>query len=153
MQGYFLESGSPLAISALKKVELPVNLAVKVEEICYAWQARDLRQEGNSNYGDDGITSSKVYEELDCDEFVFRDEEVVGYYADHFGEKWLTGFTGKEKLKLGDYDDSDYHSGSGRVKRGHVSIVPKPDLDTNPYHDEPRFHSQAEYDDYIKWMD
>ena len=78
---------------------------------------------------------------------------VVGYYADHFGCMRYVPFPITEgKYRLEDYDYTDY-SNSGFVNRGHVHIVPKPDTDLNPYHDEPRFHSQEEYDDYIKWRD
>ena len=135
------------------RVEISEVLALKISEICKAWQVRDLHQEGNSNYDDDGIYSNTKYEPLDPESFVVSNGEVVGYYANHFDTEGYVKFSGKEKVKIGDYDFSDYSGGSGRVNRGHVSIVPRPDTDTNPYSDEPRFHSQEEYDDYIKWRD
>ena len=88
-----------------------------------------------------------------CDKKVVLDGKIIGYYADHFDCAGYVLFPiAGGKYRLGDYDFTNY-SNSGRVNRGHVDIVPRPDTDTNPYHDEPRFHSQEEYDDYIKWRD
>ena len=153
MKCYVLNEKNAYSFNPNQKEEISAALAGKIEELCKMWQARDLHQEGNSNYDDDGISSSKKYEALLPENFAVSDGEVVGYYADHFGEVCYVKFNGTEKVKIGDYDHSDYRSGSGRVNRGHVAIVPRPDTDTNPYHDEPRFHSQEEYDDYIKWRD
>ena len=102
---------------------------------------------------DDGIISTVEYDWLRPEAFVVSAGKIVGYSADHFDVNVLVKFTGKESMRLGDYDFSDYKHGTFRVDRGHVKIVPHPDTDTNPYADEPRFHSQEEYDDYIKWRD
>ena len=153
MKCFVLNEENLYTLNLDTREEISAELEAKIEELCKVWQARDLHQEGNSNYDDDGISSYKKYEALLPENFAVSDGEVVGYYADHFGEVCYVKFNGTEKVKVGDYDHSDYSGGSGRVNRGHVSIVPRPDTDTNPYHDEPRFHSQEEYDDYIKWRD
>ena len=133
-----------------KKAEISATLEAEIHTLCQSWQARDLHQEGPNS---DDYESEKRYEALVEENFVVLDGKVVGYYADHFDctAYVLFPITG-EKRSLGDYDFSEY-SNSGRVNRGHVAIVPRPDTDTNPYYDEPRFHSQEEYDDYIKWRD
>ena len=128
-------------------------LEERIHELAAGWQARDLHQEGSSTYGDDGIYSSTRYEKLIPENFAVADGEVVGYYSRHFGEECYVKFNGTEKVRVTDYDNSDYHGITNRVDRGHITIVPCPDTDTNPYADESRFHSQAEYDDYIKWRD
>lgn len=154
MKCYVLKSGMALSIGECKIEEVSIEIEKGINEICEKRQVRNLKQTGNSNYDDDGIYSTQVYEPLDPERFVIEDGKVVGYYADHFDVVCLVKFTGEEeKVRLGDYDNSDYRGGSGRVDRGHVAIVKRPDGDTNPYYDEPRFHSQEEYDDYIKWRD
>ena len=133
-----------------KKAEISARVEEKIRELCLKWQARDLHQEGPNS---DDYTSNTRYEALVKENFVVQDGKIIGYYADHFdcaGYVLLPIAGGK--YRLGDYDFTNY-SNSGRVNRGHVDIVPRPDTDTNPYHDEPRFHSQEEYDDYIKWRD
>ena len=153
MKCYVLEKGSYFNLEKCKQEEISAELEGKINAICSAWQVRDLRQSGSSQYDDDGITSSKEYEPLEPTAFVITDGELVGYYANHFNVTCYVNFVGNEKTRLGDYDYSDYTGGTHRVNRGHVAIVPRPDTDTNPYYDEPRFHSQEEYDDYIKWRD
>lgn len=149
MKCYGLKQGQTFSAS-MAKTEISEELEKKILALCLAWQARDLHQEGPNT---DDYEGSTLYDALDAECFVVSMEEVVGYYADHFD---CTGYVPfpitAGKYRLGDYDHTDY-SNSGRVNRGHVDIVPKPDTDLNPYHDEPRFHSQEEYDDYIKWRD
>ena len=149
MKCYVLEQGQAFAAN-LEKVNITEAIEGEILKLCSVWQARDLHQEGSNPDDYEGDTR---YEALDAESFVVSDGKVVGYYADHFDCAAYVPFpiTGG-KYSLGDYDFTDYRN-SGRVNRGHVSIVPKPDTDTNPYYDEPRFHSQEEYDDYIKWRD
>ena len=134
----------------LEKQEISATLEREILDLTLAWQARDLHQEGPNSDDYEGSTN---YEILDAENFVVREGKVVGYYANHFDCTAYVPFpiTGG-KFRVGDYDFTNY-SNCGRVNRGHVDIVPKPDTDTNPYADEPRFHSQEEYDDYIKWRD
>ena len=149
MKCYVLEEGQGFNKN-LTKAEIPAALEGEILSLCLVWQARDLHQEGPNPDDYDGQTR---YEALDAESFVISMGRVVGYYADHFDCAAYVPFPITEgKYSLGDYDFTDY-SNSGRVNRGHVAIVPKPDTDLNPYHDEPRFHSQEEYDDYIKWRD
>ena len=115
---------------------------------------KNLSQTGSSRYDDDGIYFKTIYEHLIEENFVVCNGVVIGYYADHFHVLCYVENIGvDEKIRLGDYDFSDYRNWSCLVDRGHVSIVTCPDTDINPYADEPRFHSQEEYDDYIKWRD
>ena len=149
MKCYVLEQGQAFAAN-LEKVEISEAIEGEILELCSVWQARDLHQEGSNPDDYEGDTR---YEALDAESFVVSDGKVVGYYADHFDCAVYVPFPiTAGKYSLGDYDFTDYRN-SGRVNRGHVSIVPKPDTDNNPYYDEPRFHSQEEYDDYIKWRD
>ena len=149
MKCYLLKEGERFAADMLK-VEIPSELEREILALCSQWQARDLHQEGPNS---DDYESRTLYESLDAENFVVSMGKVVGYYAVHFDCVAYVPFpiTGG-KYRLGDYDFTSY-SNSGRINRGHVNIVPKPDADTNPYYDEPRFHSQEEYDDYIKWRD
>ena len=150
MKCYVLEKGQTFRADTTPKAEIPVALEQEILKLCSAWQARDLHQEGPNSDDYEGHT---VYESLDAERFVVSDGYVLGYYAVHFGcNKYVPFPITAGKYRLGDYDYTDYRN-SGRVNRGHVNIVPKPDTDLNPYHDEPRFHSQEEYDDYIKWRD
>ena len=149
MKCYVLEEGQGFN-RALAKAEIPAALEEEILSLCLVWQARDLHQEGPNPDDYDGQTR---YEALDAESFVISMGRVVGYYADHFDCAAYVPFPITEgKYSLGDYDFTDYRN-SSRVNRGHVAIVPRPDTDLNPYHDEPRFHSQEEYDDYIKWRD
>ena len=149
MKCYVLEQGQKFD-SNMAKTEISEELEQEILALCLVWQARDLHQEGPNTDDYDGVT---LYESLDAENFVVSMGHIVGYYAAHFNCVWYVPFPiTAGKYSLGDYDYTDY-SNTGRVNRGHVSIVPKPDTDTNPYHDEPRFHSQEEYDDYIKWRD
>ncbi len=149
MKCYVLEEGQGFNKDTAK-AEISTELEREILNLCSVWQVRDLHQEGQNSDDYDGHTR---YEALDAESFVVSSGRVVGYYADHFDCTAYVPFpiTAK-KYSLGDYDFTNY-SNSGRVNRGHVAIVPKPDTDLNPYHDEPRFHSQEEYDDYIKWRD
>ena len=151
MEGEYFKRGTTPQVDASQEIENKIN------DICQNWQVRDLHQEnGYSLYAydeDDNVQSSKRYEPLNPDSFVIRGDEVLGYFADHFGESGYVVFDGSKQVSVCDYDWSDYSGGSNKVNRGHIQIVARPDTDTNPYHDVPRFHSQEEYDDYIKWRD
>ena len=153
MKCYKLEEGHAFNFDTCKVAEVSNEISKQIDEICTKWKVRNLKQEGSSRYDDDGIYSSTEYEWLKPEAFVIFCGELYGYAADHFNVKVFVKFTGKEEIRLGDYDFSDYRNGTCRVDRGHVKIVHHPDGDTNPYADEPRFHSQEEYDDYIKWRD
>lgn len=149
MKCYVLSQGEVFRAGAEKK-EIAAAVEAEIRELCMHWQARDLHQEGPNS---DDYESETRYEALCEEEFVVRDGKILGYYACHFDCSDYVPFPiAGGKYSLGDYDFTNY-SNSGRVNRGHVAIVPRPDTDTNPYHDEPRFHSQEEYDDYIKWRD
>ena len=150
MKCYVLEKGQTFHTDTTPKAEVSTAIEEEIFSYCRNWQARDLHQEGPNS---DDYEGKKLYDSLDAENFVVSMGRVVGYYAVHFHCVRYVPFpiTGG-KYSLGDYDHTDY-SNLGRVNRGHVSIVPKPDTDTNPYHDETRFHSQEEYDDYIKWRD
>ena len=149
MKCYVLEQGQTFD-SNMPKAEISAELEQRVLSLCQGWQARDLHQEGPNS---DDYNGSTLYDALDAENFVVSMGRVVGYYAVHFScEKYVPFPIAGGKYSLGDYDFTDY-SNCGRVNRGHVSIVTKPDVDNNPYYDEPRFHSQEEYDDYIKWRD
>ena len=150
MKCYVLKKGQCFREGTTKKAEISAALEEEIFAYCRSWQARDLHQEGPNP---DDYEGSKIYDTLDAENFVVLDGRVVGYYAVHFDCAGYVLFPiAGGKYRLGDYDYTDY-SNSGRVNRGHVDIVPRPDTDTNPYYDEPRFHSQEEYDDYIKWRD
>ena len=149
MKCYILKQGQTFSAD-MKKSEISEEPEKRILALCLAWQARDLHQEGPNP---DDYSGSTQYDSLDAENFVVSMGQVVGYYANHFDLTAYVPFPITEgKYRIGDYDYTDY-SNSGRVNRGHVDIVPKPDTDLNPYHDEPRFHSQEEYDDYIKWRD
>ena len=149
MKCYILEEGQKFS-SDMAKAEVSPEVEREILDLTLAWQARDLHQEGPNSDDYEGTTS---YDLLDAENFVVSMGRVVGYYAVHFDCTAYVPFPIEGgKYRLGDYDFSDY-SNSGRVNRGHVNIVPRPDTDLNPYYDEPRFHSQEEYDDYIKWRD
>ena len=149
MKCYVLAKGKKFAAD-MKKTEISATLEREILDLTLVWQARDLHQEGPNP---DDYEGSTEYDLLDAENFVVSMGQVVGYYAVHFGETAYVPFPiTAGKYRVGDYDYTDY-SNSGRVNRGHVDIVPRPDTDTNPYADEPRFHSQEEYDDYIKWRD
>ena len=151
MECYVLKEKEQFALGVTEKEAVSSEMEKEIALLCQAWQVRNLKQEGPN--GDD-FESYTVYEPLDASSFVISDGRVVGYFADHFGESGYVSFppTG-DKISLGSYDNSNYSSGLGRIDRGFLAIVPRPDLDTNPYYDEPAFHSQEEYDDYIKWRD
>ncbi len=150
MKCYILEKGQAFHADTTSKAEVSAELEREILKLCSVWQARDLHQEGRNS---DDYDAHTLYESLDAESFVVSEGCVVGYYAVHFDCARYVPFpiTGG-KYRLGEYDYTNY-SDSGRVNRGFVNIVPKPDTDTNPYYDEPRFHSQEEYDDYIKWRD
>ena len=150
MKCYVLEKGQGFHADTTPKAEVSAAVEEEIFAYCRSWQAKDLHQEGPNSDDYEGSTS---YDTLDAENFVISEGHVVGYYAVHFDcVKYVPFPITGAKYRLGDYDYTDY-SNSGRVNRGHVNIVPKPDTDTNPYYDEPRFHSQEEYDDYIKWRD
>ena len=154
MKCYVLKSDEKFNVDTTLKEEVSNEVEIKIKNICSKYQARNLSQTGSSRYDDDGIYSTTIYEPLVEENFVVCDKVVIGYYADHFYVLWYVENIGvDEKIRLGDYDFSDYRNWSCLVDRGHVSIVTCPDTDINPYADEPRFHSQEEYDDYIKWRD
>ena len=137
------------ATAGAVRQEIDSALEAEIRELCSKWQVRNLKQTGYSEDYD----SEKVYEALKEENFVVSGGKVVGYSADHFDCCMYVPFPIKDnKFRLGDYDFSDYRN-TWKVNRGHVDIVPRPDTDTNPYYDQPRFHSQEEYDDYIKWRD
>jgi len=149
MKCYVLKKGQKFA-SDMAKTEISSELEREILKLCSAWQARDLHQEGPHP---DDYESETLYDALDAENFVVSMGRVVGYYALHFDCVAYVPFPiTAGKYHVEDYDYTNY-SNSGRVNRGHVDIVPKPDTDLNPYHDEARFHSQEEYDDYIKWRD
>ena len=149
MKCYVLKQGQTFSAD-MAKAKVSSKLEQEILKYCSSWQARDLHQEGPNSDDYDGSTR---YDALDAENFVVSEGVVVGYYAVHFGyDVYVPCPIAEGKYRLGDYDYTDY-SNSGRVNRGHVSIVTKPDTDLNPYHDEARFHSQEEYDDYIKWRD
>ena len=149
MKCYVLEEGQKFA-SDMAKAEVSPEMEKEILALTLVWQARDLHQEGHNS---DDYESEKLYDLLDAENFVVSGGKVVGYYANHFDcTAYVPLPITDGKYRLGDYDYTDYRN-SGRVNRGHVSIVPRPDTDTNPYYDVPRFHSQEEYDDYIKWRD
>ena len=150
MKCYVLKKGETFSAANTPKKEISQAAEEEVLALLRTWQARDLHQEGPNPDDYEGQT---LYESLDAENFAVSRGRVVGYYAVHFDcEKYVPFPITGGKYYLEDYDHTDY-SNSGRVNRGHVAIVPKPDTDTNPYHDEARFHSQEEYDDYIKWRD
>lgn len=157
MKCYILEENKGFNRTTTPKESISAELENEINVLCSKWQVRDLRQSsGGSLYGgDDNFTSHTFYEPLDPESFVISNGKIIGYFATHFDvdAHGYVLFTGKEKVRLGSYDNSDYRNGTGKIDRGHVDIVPRPDLDTNPYYDEPGFHSQEEYDDYIKWRD
>ena len=156
MKCYVLKEGQKLIMDNLKKEEVSPEIEKIINDICSRWQVRNLSQKNKRSlyaYTDD-YESEKIYEPIDPENLVISNGKVVGYYSNHFDAQRLVGFTGDEtKVRLGDYDYSDYSNGTGKVDRGHVDMVHRPDDDTNPYADQPRFHSQEEYDDYIKWRD
>ena len=149
MKCYDLAQDANFNSDTTPRSEISAELESSVISICQSWQARNLCQKG---YSED-FDSDTVYEPLTEENFVISGGEVVGYYADHFNcSLYISIPIEGEKVSLGSYDFSDYHN-TWRVDRGFVAIVPRPDTDTNPYYDEPRFHSQEEYNDYIKWRD
>ena len=149
MKCYVLEQGQSFA-GDMEKSEISAELEQEILALCLVWQARDLHQEGRNP---DDYESEKLYEALDAENFFVSMGRVVVYFANHFRSAMYVPFPIEDgKFSLGDYDYSDYRN-NGPIDRGHVAIVPKPDTDTNPYHDEARFHSQEEYEDYIKWRD
>lgn len=149
MKCYVLQQGQTFSES-MAKTEISAEQEQEILALCAVWQARDLHQEGRNP---DDYESETLYEPLTPENFVVSMGRVVGYYAVHFHcTRYVPFPITAGKYSLGDYDFTDY-SNSERVDRGHVNIVPKPDRDTNPYHGETTFHSQEEYDDYIKWKD
>jgi len=148
---YVLEKDHAFNIKKTKKQEISSQLEKEIEELCIKWQVRALHQSGYE-YTEEGIVTNKLYESLNPECFVVSGEKIVGYYANHFDTSGFVRFTGEAKTRIGDYDFTDYSNG-GKANRGFVEIVPNPDIDSNPYSDLPRFHSQEEYDDYIKWKD
>ena len=146
MKCYVLEEGKN---DGAKQQEISKELEKEIVEFCQKWQARNLSQKGR----DDDYTSTTEYEPLKEENFVVSGDKLVAYYADHFDVTMRVELPIKgEKVRLGDYDFSGYGT-TWKIDRGHVAIVRRPDTDINPYYDEPRFHSQEEYDDYIKWRD
>lgn len=153
MKCYILDNDKSLVMENLKQEEVNKETEELINNLCSKWQVRDLNQSSGGSLYADEVSSYKNYEPLKQENLVIQNGVIVGYYAVHFNITYLVKFSGnEEKVDLGDYDLSDY-SGSGKINRGHVTMVHKPDNDTNPYADQPRFHSQEEYDDYIKWKD
>ena len=153
MKCYILESGKDFNLNACTIEEVSSDVQTEIEQACSNWQAKNISQKnGGSLYADD-ITSDTDYEHLNPEAFVITDGKIAGYYADHFNVCGFIRFNESKKIYVGDYDLSDYSGGSGKIDRGFVYIVRRPDIDDNPYSDIPRFHSQEEYDDYIKWKD
>ena len=150
MKCYVLKNDERFCSETTRKEEMTPEIEKEILSLCLSWQARDLHQEGPNPDDYEGKT---LYDTLDAENFVVSKGKVVGYYAVHFDcSRYVPFPIAGGKYSISDYDYTDYRN-SGRVNRGHVSIVPRPDTDTNPYHDEVRFHSQEEYDDYIKWRD
>ena len=153
MKCYVLKDGEYFNESA-EKQEISSELEQKIYQIIVKRRARNLAQTGNNKYGDDGIYSRTEYDYLDAENFVIKDGKIFAYYAVHFDEAEYVLFDeNRDKIKVCSFDYSDYSNGTGNVNRGFIDIVKYPDTDTNPYYDQPRFHSQEEYDDYIKWRD
>lgn len=100
MKCYVLEEGQYFNLQKCKSEEASEQIEKKIEEICVNWQVRDLHQEGNSNYGDDDISSKKLYEALNPENFVITNDSIVGYYANHFGVCGFVKFNGEEMKKL-----------------------------------------------------
>ena len=136
MKCYVLKKGETFSAANTPKEEISPAAEEEVLALLRTWQARDLHQEGPNSDDYEGRT---LYEPLDGENFAVSEGRVVGYYAVHFDcEKYVPFPITGGKYQLGDYDNTDYRN-SGRVDRGHVAIVPKPDTDLNPYHDEPGF--------------
>ena len=154
MKCYVLEEGKSLSLTNLNKEEINLNIEKIINEVSERWQVRNLYQRSGGSLYADVVTSDTEYERLRSENLVVMNNKVVGYYADHFNVKVLVSFNGNEdKVSLGDYDLTNYSDGGNNVDRGHVDMVHRPDNDTNPYADKCRFHSQEEYEDYIKWKD
>ena len=151
MKSYFLEKGELFKSNETPKKEVSKEVESKIYEFYNSYQARDLHQENCGLYGE--VESFTHYENLDQENFIVIDGVVAAYYFDHFHQQQYIVLQNQDKVEVGDYDYSDYRGGSGKVNRGHVALVRKPDIDTNPYADVSQFHSQEEYDDYIKWKD
>ncbi len=150
MKCYYLEDNKIFDLNNKKMVEVDKLLEEQINEICSNWQIRNLKQEGV--YDGDDITSVKEYQDLIPENFVVGDGKFVGYYYSSNSESVYVVFDGTKKVKISSYDDSQYEVG-GVINRGFIEIVSNPDNETNLYFDLPRFHSQAEYDDHIKWQD
>lgn len=114
---------------------------------------RDLHQVGVNRPYDDAIKSEKLYEDFKPESFVVLNGGIVGYHYQSEKDDVYVVFNGSRKVHISSYDFSDYKGDTDKVDRGHLEIVEKPDCDSNPYSDNTTFHSQAEYDDYIKWRD
>ena len=112
-----------------------------------AKRRREKMSEGKKNIIASLIQEYDIKSASDIQEAL---KDLLGGTIQEMMEAELDEHLGYEEYERS--DNTDYRN-SGRVNRGHVAIVPKPDTDLNPYHDEPRFHSQEEYDDYIKWRD
>ena len=154
MKCYVLDKNENLNICNLNIEEVNESVKILIEEVCSRWQVRNLSQKNGGSLYADEISSDIDYQPLVKENIVVSDDKIVGYYGVHFNVKALVSFYGnEEKVFLGDYDLSDYSGGTGKIERGHVELVHRPDTDTNPYSGVSRFHSQEEYDDYIKWKD
>jgi len=153
MKCYILKDGEKFNSTITPKETISEELEKEIDEFCIKWQVRNLSEKGNSQY-DDGIDYRKLYESLNPENFVIYNGKILGYLANHFDTSAYVSFSDKkDKYKINSYDFSDYNGVTYKVDRGFIDIVPNPDKDNNPYYDQPRFHSQAEYDDYIKWRD
>ena len=152
MKCYVIKDGEYFDSEKTPRQEVSKEMQIKIEDICVYRQVRNLYQKGNENYGD--VSYQKEYKSLKPENFVLKNGKIVGYYADHFDVTNYVLFTGlEERVKISSYDFTNYGSGTGNVDRGFIEIVKCPDYDSNPLYDLPRFHSQEEYDDYIKWKD
>ena len=155
MKCYFLANDEMFDSSKTLKLDVTPELEEEIMGIIRNWRVRNLKQyNGNSLYAYDDPESETLYEALYEDGFVIKNGKIFAYYGRHFDETCYVLFdSSKSKIRFCSYDYSDYSNGTGRIDRGFVDIVRYPDTDNNPYADQPRFHSQEEYDDYIKWRD
>ncbi len=151
MKCFSLNKNESFNENSTKTIEVDALLENKINTICSNWQIRVLEEDGLYDFQED-VSCSKTYQSLNPQQFVVCDQSVVGYYYSSPDLNKLVDFNGSITTQVAIYDNSEYASG-GTISRGHIDIVPNPDTDTNPHHNKPTFHSQAEYDDYIKWKD
>ena len=123
MKCYVLKEGQKLNMDNLKKEEVSPEIEKVINDVCSRWQVRNLSQKNKRSlyaYTDD-YESEKIYEPIEPENLVVTNGKVVGYYSNHFEEVRLVSFTGNEqKVRLGDYDYSDYSHGTGKIDSGPV---------------------------------